>query len=155
MAKLPAAKAKEAADTADDWEGGGAVEPGVYLCKLREVDCTKSGAAGPYWAWTFEVVGAAKEPSGKRFWDNTSLSERAIGRLGKHFAAFGVGTDTDTEDLIGKVVAVEVNRTTQKGGQNDGQLKNDVVALHPADVHAHYEDWAASTGAAGPSADDY
>ena len=151
MAKLPAGKAQEAKEKGENWEFGQVVPPGVYLCRLDSVDATKSGQAGPYWEWTCECVGAGQEPKGKKFWDNTSLSEKAIGRLGKVFEAFGVPTDTDTDDLIGKLVALEVTQGTNR----DGKPKNDVYAWHPADVHALYEEYLEQNGAAAPSADDY
>jgi hypothetical protein len=156
MAKLPSNKAQEAAEQAEEWEGpGGALPPGVYLCKLNEVDDTKNGPAGPYWSWEFETVGVGQEPAGRRFWDNTSLSAKSIGKLGKHFEAFGRSTDTDTDELISKLVAVEVDQYTQKEGKNAGQLRNGVKALHPADAHALYGDYAERAGLAGPSAEDY
>lgn len=141
MAKLNKNLAKQANEKASDWDGTGVVPAGVYLCKLQNVDSTKSGPSGPYWVWTYETVGVGKEPTGKRFWDNTSLSEKAIGRLGKVFAAFGVSTDADTDDLIGDLVAVEVKIATIAKGDNAGGQRNEVVSLHPADSHALFDEY--------------
>jgi hypothetical protein len=155
MAKLPQDKAAKAAAEKDNVPEFGPVPPGVYLCRLTNVDPSRSGAAGPYWVWEATTVGAGTEPTGKKFWDNTSLSDQAIGRLGKVFEAFGVTPEADTEDLIGKLVAVEVTRVTQKGGENAGQLKNDVRAWHPAFVHPLAEDFQQAAGVAPSTADDY
>lgn len=135
MAKLPRDKAKQAEDQKDEVPDFGVVQPGVYLCKLRSVDTSRSGPAGPYWTWEYETVGVQDEPSSKRFWDNTSLSEKAIGRLGKVFEAFGANTEADTDDLVGGLVAVEVKIGTVRTGENAGNQRNEVVSVHPKEVH--------------------
>jgi hypothetical protein len=156
MAKLNKNLAQQAKDKASDWDGTGVVPPGVYLCKLTTVDTSRSGPSGPYWTWEYTTVGVADEPANKKFWDNTSLSDKAIGRLGKVFEAFGVDTDTDTDDLIGSLVAVTVKIGTIRAGERAGEQRNEVEALHQADVHAYHGDYteAAQSAYAGSSADD-
>jgi hypothetical protein len=119
----------------------------VYLCKLRGVVTDRTGPAGPYWTWEFETVGVKDEPKDKRFWDNTSLSEKAIGRVGKMFEAFGMPADSDTDDAIGKLVAVEVKIGTVQSGDKAGEQRNEVVEVHPAEVHAWYDEYVASAPA--------
>lgn len=155
MARLNKANAKAASEKADEWNGSGIVQPGIYLCKLVEVDSTRSGPSGPYWTWTYETVGVGDEPVGKRFWDNTSLSEKAIGRLGKVFAAFGVGTDTDTDDLIGGLIAIEVKIGTISAGQNAGQQRNEVVAHHLAASHPLFDEYEGEVPSETAAADDF
>lgn len=154
MARLGKDKAQQAREQADEVPDFGVCEPGVYLCKLRDVNTERSGPAGPYWTWEFETVGIHDEPASKRFWDNTSLSEKAIGRLGKVFAAFGASTEADTDDLIGKPVAVEIKIGTITKGDRAGERRNEVVAVYPADVHAWYHEYEAESAGATASADD-
>jgi hypothetical protein len=130
------------------------VPEGVYILQLMEDVEVKEGAKGPYWRWTFEVPkeheGEELEHSGRRFWTNTSLSEAAYFKLQEAFRAFGVPTDTDTEDLVGRrVKAVVVMRTIQQG-QRKGELSNEIAELLPLDsdkvVEATEQVPAAATG---------
>src|SRR5688500_12286575 len=97
MPKLTKTHAKKAEGAAGDWNDSGdrePLEPGWYLGRLLDVT-QKDGKTAPYWAWKYETV------EGERWlWDNTSLSEKAIGRLGKVFEAFGVPADTDTDEIV-------------------------------------------------------
>lgn len=154
MARLSKEKAQLADSQKDELPDFGVVPHGVYLCKLRDVNTERSGPAGPYWTWEFETVGIADEPSSKRFWDITSLSEKAIGRLGKMFEAFGATTEADTDDLIGQVVAVEVKIGTISKGERAGEKRNEVVAVFPADAHAWYHEYQEQFAGASASADD-
>lgn len=113
------------------------VPEGVYILQLMDDVEVKEGAKGPYWRWTFEVPkeheGAELEHSGRRFWTNTSLSEAAYFKLQETFRAFGVPTDTDTEELVGRrVKAVIVMRTIQQGARK-GELSNEIEKLLPLD----------------------
>src|SRR5690606_16853317 len=97
--KQTAAAVTEAAENSD-------FEPmpaGRYIFKLVDVE-SKDGQRAPYWSWQYECN---EEPYvGRKVWDNTSLSEKAAWRLGKVFAAFEVPADTDTDELIGREVAL-------------------------------------------------
>jgi hypothetical protein len=127
MPKLNARQAKSVAKA----EGGSfePLEPGVYHVRLR--DCAaKEGAKGIYWAWEFDVV----EPGAHgRLWTNTSLSEKAEFKVNEAFAAFGVETNTDTDELVGRVCRAQVNITTIQQGNRKGENTNSVVKLLPAD----------------------
>ena len=94
---------------------------GVYSAKLREVT-THEGRTAPYWRWEYEIVD--ERYPGRRMWDNTSLSDRALWRLRNVFDAFGVPADTDPEDLIGKTVQLAVGSEIQEQGAGAGQMRN-------------------------------
>ena len=120
---------------------GSTFEPlpdGAYHVRLRDVDGTGEGPKGPYWTWEFEVV----EPDTRaaRLWVTTSLSERSDWKLKETFAAFGVPTGTDTDELLGQVVKAIVGTRTQQEGAGKGQLRNEVQRLQPKD-----EDFEAAT----------
>lgn len=155
MAKLSKQLAQTAQEKSSDWDGTGTVPPGVYLCKLTNVDTSRSGPAGPYWTWEYETVGVGDEPKGKKFWDNTSLSEKAIGRLGKVFEAFGATTEADTDDLIGQPIAVEVKIGTIRGGDREGEPRNEVVTLHNAESHAQFDEFEEANPSEAADADDF
>lgn len=140
MAKLNKKLQKMARDEADNWVGTGVLEPGLYLCKLVALDDTKTGPAGAYWVWEYETVQAGDQPVGRKFWDNTSLSEKAIGRLGKVFQAFGATTDADTEDLIGQLVCLDVKQGTIQKGDKAGEKRNEVANVLPASAHPDHEE---------------
>jgi hypothetical protein len=120
------------------------------------VDTSKAGPAGPYWVWEYETVEVEGQPANRRFWDNTSLSEKAIGRLGKVFEAFGVDTDTDTEDLIGNIVTLDVGQETINKGDRMGEKRNVVRNVLSVDAHPAADDYAdaAATATAGASAEE-
>ena len=146
MPKLNAQKAKAVEETEVN-EGGGFIllDPGVYELQLREVE-VKTGAKGPYWAWTFEIP-EGEHAEGKRFWENTSLSEDAEWRLKSMFAAFGVSADTDTDDLIGKRIRANIGQETAQQGKVKGKLVNNIESVLPAK-----DDGASATGGHQPAA---
>lgn len=128
MAKLPETKAK-AADASTDG-GFDPLPDGAYHVRLREVDSTREGPSGPYWSWEFEVVEEG-EFSKRRLWTNTSLSDQALWKLKETFDAFGVPTDTDTDELLGKIVLAVVTQRTIQAGARKGELSNNVDKLRP------------------------
>jgi hypothetical protein len=117
---------------------GGVMEEGIYEMYLKQVDDQKDGKPlmgekGPYWNWTFVVPEDAERYKNWNQWLITSLSESAAFKLKEVFAAFGVSPDTDTDELIGKRVRVEVGvRTIQKGARA-GEVANQVKTVYPLD----------------------
>jgi hypothetical protein len=111
-------------------EGGGtaALEDGVYVAELVEVEA-RPGPAGPYWCWIFDVVNDAPVGSGRRLWHNTSLTDQALWKVAETFEAFGVPAATDTDDLIGKRVKLLVERAVIQSGKRMGTVGNNVAAV--------------------------
>lgn len=133
MPKLTKQHAGKAEQGAGEWKDTfGTLEPGWYLCRLIEVT-QRDGKVAPYWSWKYEEC-----HSGNWLWDNTSLSEKSIGRLGKVFEAFGAPADTDTDDLIGHLVNLELGTYTIPTGQRAGQLANNIRTLQPGSTHPDY-----------------
>jgi len=152
MPKLTKQAAQQAAQAAEEWEDrdpNEPLEPGWYLCRLLSVE-VQEGTKAPYWGWKFEdVVGE------QWLWENTSLSEKAIGRLGKVFEAFEVPPDTDTDELIGELVNIEVGIETAAKGKRAGQLVNVVKGLAPASTHPDFADYVQAQGQAKPDPDEF
>lgn len=128
MAKLN----KETAESVGEAQDGFApVENGTYHFRLKEVDSSRSGPKGPYWSWEFEgLEGAA---SGRKMWNNTSLSANSQFALKQTFDAFGVPYDTDTDDLLGQVVQLTISTRTIQAGARKGELANQVDRVSPKD----------------------
>lgn len=126
MPKLNSERAELAAQT--ETSSYEPIPEGMYLAKLREVT-SHEGRTAPYWRWEYEIM---DQPYvGRRMWDNTSLSDRALWRLKLVFEAFGVPTDTDTDELVAKMVALNIGTEVQEQGAGAGQLRNvvrDVLA---------------------------
>jgi hypothetical protein len=137
MAKLNSAVA-EKVDNAED--GFKPIPEGVYIVQLMEDVSVGEGARGAYWKWTFEIPteheGNELQHSGRRFWTNTSLSEESFWKLKEAFTAFGVATDTDTEDLVGKRVKAHISVEVAKGGQRKGEPVNSIKKLLPLDTES-------------------
>ena len=121
MPKLNKTLAKKARDS----EGLGALEAGTYLGALNKVD-EKDGKESPYWEWEFSIVGDSEgnEMKGGRLWENTSLSDRALFRVKSMFEAFGVEMDTDTNELIGQYVWLNIGTEIQAEGVGKGKERN-------------------------------
>lgn len=130
MPKLNTATAA-AVDSAED--GFKPIEEGVYVLQLMEDVEVAEGKKGPYWKWTFVVPADAERYAGRKFFTNTSLSEAAFFKLKETFGAFGVATDTDTEELVGRRVKALISITTIQGGQRKGDLGNEITKLMPLD----------------------
>jgi hypothetical protein len=148
MAKLNTETARKVEKAEDGFKP---VPDGVYVLELREDVEVGEGGKGPYWKWTFEVPethdGKDLDYAGRRFWTNTSLSEAAFFKLKETFAAFGVPTDTDTEDLVKKrVKAVIVTGTIQQGARK-GEERSEIQRLLPLDA----DDPDVGTSGAGAS----
>ena len=128
MPKLNKEQAKGVAET----EGGNfdPIESGVYHARLREVENKGPGPSGSdYWAWQFELL---DEPYvNRRLWTNTSLSEAAAFKLKEVFEAFGVDTDTDTDELCGQIVKLVVSTRVIQEGSKKGETANQIERVQP------------------------
>ena len=149
MPKLAKSLASKAETEKASWGDRSPLDPGFYLCRLRKVD-VRDGKAAAQWVWEFEEV-----HSERRVWDSTSLSEKAIGRLGKVFEAFGVPTDTDTDLVCGKLIALRIGQRTIQDGEKKGQVTNTVESFHPASEHPDFDKVSEAGGSVGASEDDY
>lgn len=139
MPKLDDNAAKTVADAEST---GGLMEEGIYEMVLTEVTAEGKdgqplvGPSGPYWNWTFTIPEDAPRYAKWNQWMITSLSEKAAWKLKEVFAAFGVTPDTDTDDLIGKRVRVEVGTRTIQKGERAGEVANQVRSIMPLDGDA-------------------
>lgn len=98
---------------------------GVYHARLKDVQVRDSKSSdSQYWAWEFECVD--DDYSNRRLWVNTSLLPQAQFKLKEVFTAFGVDADTDTDELIGEIVRLQVTETTIQAGEKKGQPTNEV-----------------------------
>lgn len=137
MAKLNTETARKV-DEAED--GFKPVPDGVYIVELREDVDVREGEKGVYWSWNFEIPtehdGKELDYAGRRFWHNTSLSDAAYFKLKETFAAFGVPTTTDTEDLVKRRIKVVIRTEIQQRGKNKGKEQSVIDQLLPlnADV---------------------
>lgn len=129
MAKLPKAVAKrvnKAESSSSDFE---ALPEGRYTAKLNDVDTTKEGAKGAYWSWEFEIVDG--EFKNRKLWVNTSLSEKADWKMKEVFTAFGYDADTDTDELVGEQVRLQVSQRAIESGPKKGDIGNNVDRVMP------------------------
>jgi hypothetical protein len=121
---------------------------GTYHFRLRDVDSTRTGNKGPYWSWEYECV---EEPHvGRRQWNNTSLSEESLGFMKATFQAFDASLDTDTDELIGKIVRLQLTtRTIQPPSPRAGEQTNNVNRVLKPDPDFQLPESAAVTASAG------
>lgn len=138
---------KKTAAAVEENEGSGfePIPDGRYELQLRDVTVAE-GPQGPYWKWEFEIPDDAPDYQGRRFWVNTSLSERAQWKLKETFDAFEVPADTDTDELIGQRVIGYVSVGTINSGQRKGQKSNNVDNLYPLSEGLEEEDLGDALG---------
>lgn len=134
MPKLNSETAEKVDAVKDGFEP---LEEGVYVLQLLEDVEVKEGPKGIYWKWTFVVPeehdGEKLENAGRKIFTNTSLKETAFFKLKETFAAFGVATDTDTEDLVGKRVKAMIVQEAIGAGARKGEIGNQIQKLFPLD----------------------
>ena len=111
----------EMANRVADAEGGFQVpDPGTYTARLVECEI-KDGPNAPYLRWTWDLV---DHPA--KVFDNTSLAENAMWTVKRAFHALGASPDTDTDELIGSVVALTISHR-----EYNGKTQLDVVDIEP------------------------
>lgn len=123
---------KKTAEKVASAEGGDfpLLDPGWYHVRLNNVDGDREGPKGPYWSWEFDVV---EEGASGKLWQNTSLSDAAAFKMKETFDAFGVPTDTDTDELCGQICKAQVGIRTIQQGDRKGEQANQITRLAPAD----------------------
>lgn len=123
----------EQAEKAGEGQEFELLEPGTYLATLNAVN-GKEGPKGDYWEWEFLLVGTEDgeelDPKPK-LWENTSLSEKSIWRVGQMLDAFEVPHDTNTDDLLGLHVMINVGQEVIDRGSRQGQLRNNFLSAFP------------------------
>ena len=134
MPKLPAA-VQSAAENAEGGGGTSPLEEGLYLLRIRGVDVTGKGAAGPYWTWEFDVVQGVdgRSRGRKRLWDRISLSEKAAWRVKQFYEAVGFTFDSDTDEMLGEHVGAYVVQEPIQSGPKAGQMGNTIQEYRALD----------------------
>lgn len=145
MAKLNKQNAKRVGDS----KGFEPCDPGAYHAILKDVDPTREGPKGPYWSWEYEIV---EDPYvGRKQWNNTSLAEGSEFGFKQTFDAFGVDTETDTDDLLGQCVKLVISIRTIEQGPRKGELTNQIDRVVAKDPDFEAPE---PVGAGSPNPDD-
>lgn len=152
MPKL-AAKDRKKVEKADAVSGDfQPLTPGKYIATLSQVEAKNSAAGNPVWNAEFtDVMTLEGEKQPGRQWYNLNLptSDEApegytkgaekwatyqrmcAGRLKAFFEAFGYTVDSDTDEMIGDKVVLQIGITTIQKGPRAGQKTNSVNAVLP------------------------
>lgn len=130
------------------------ISPGKYIGVLEEVEAKLSGAGNPVWNATFsDLTDLDGESIPGKQWYNLNLptsdtppddydkgaekwatyQRMCAGRLKAFFEAFGFSEDSDTDEMIGERVVLQIGITTIKKGPRTGQQTNSVNAVLPLD----------------------
>jgi hypothetical protein len=141
MPKLNKTNAKKAEEASSGFDP---VPSRAYHVRLESVNPDGSGPKGPYWSWEFtiledhefEIEGkkGVQNALGRKLWNNTSLSDSAMFKMKETFDAFGVPTDTDTDEILGDCCKAIVGIRTIQEGARKGELANQIERLVPADA---------------------
>lgn len=103
-----------------------AMPPKVYPFRLIKVEVSENKGASGYHYWTTEWSCEHSEYRNRKVWANLSLSPKAAFKMKEFFEAFGVSTDTDTDDLCGETILLNIGQETQQEGKNKGRIINTV-----------------------------
>lgn len=154
MPKLDTKTSKSVAE-AEASSGGGEytlIEPGRYFATLTNVE-VREGRYGPQWSAEFSDIHDAKgmrQPG--RQWYNLNVpvdghmspayqngedkwmkfQEVNRSKMKQFFEAFGYTTDSDTDEMVGERVAIDIEIRTIQNGPRTGERVNGVKAVHPA-----------------------
>lgn len=124
-----AGQVDEAAASGGQFE---ALEPGVYTARLGKVEATIASTKSPMWKLEFEDIrdlDGDKQPG--RQWTNLVLVDTAMWKVGQFFAAFGVSTKTDTEELVGHRCRLSIDRRVITKGKRTGEQGNEIAGFLP------------------------
>ena len=149
MPKLPASIRKEVNDaTTMEYT---LIEPGRYFATLSNVE-VKDGKYGPQWSAEFDTITDAKgTKSPGRQWYNLNLpvdghmpaaylngedkwekfQDVNRSKMKQFFQAFGYTSDSDTDEMIGETIAMDIEVRTIQSGNRTGERVNSVKNIHP------------------------
>lgn len=173
MPKLAAKDRKKVAKAEAVKGGFEPLPPGKYIAELTGVEARTSGAGNAYWNAEFsEIQDLEGETYPGRQWYRLMLPidkmpedykpknskkspEEAwetyqgltAGRIKSFFEAFGFSEDSDTDEMIGERVVLQIGIRTIQQGARTGEETNEVNDVLPLDS-VEFED-AASGGEDG------
>jgi hypothetical protein len=152
MPKLEAAVSQKVANA--ETTGGGEytlIEPGRYFATLTNVD-VREGKYGPQWSAEFSDIHDAKgmrQPG--RQWYNLNVpvdghmhpayqngedkwakfQDVNRSKMKQFFEAFGYTTDSDTDEMVGEKISIDIEIRTIQSGPRTGERVNSVKNVHP------------------------
>ena len=133
------------------------LSPGRYPARLKEVQSKITAKGDPAWNWVFSQITdleGKKYPGCQFVWTNLpkdgkpsadiqansrelekweTAQRLAAGRLHAMFDAFGFDVDSDTDELLGEKVILQIGVEAIKGGPRKGEMQNRVVKVLPWD----------------------
>lgn len=134
--------------------------PGKYVGTLQAVEAKSSAAGNPMWVAEFgDIVDLEEEAQPGRLWYNLNLpttdtppedyvpkgkkskeeswatyQQLCSGRIKSFFEAFGYTVDTDTDEMIGEQVVLQVGVRTIQNGNRKGEQTNSVNGVAALDT---------------------
>lgn len=161
MPKL-AAKVRKNVEKAEAVSGGfELLKPGKYVAELSGVEAKLSNAGNPVWSAEFNEIHALDgERQPGRQWYNLNLPQDKMpddykpgpnskkspedawesyqalcnGRLKAFFEAFGFSVDSDTDEMIGERVVLQIGVRTIQNGPKKGEDTNTVNGVFALDT---------------------
>jgi hypothetical protein len=119
---------QESADEAAAQGGSFLLDPGVYTARLAKVEATQAKSSGAaMWALEFDEVRTldGKKCAGRQ-WTNLVLTDAVMWKVGQFFAAFGVPSSTNTDELINHRCRLQIGKRVIQQGSRAGQEGNEV-----------------------------
>lgn len=117
--------ATEAAESS----GFAALPAGRYVARLDEVKFKESSKGDPGWNWVWKVVsgpGDETKYKGRLLFTYTTLNENMAFKRKEIFEALDFELETDTDDMLGALVVLDVSERPNQGGSRKGEMGNNV-----------------------------
>lgn len=132
MPRLPAPLADQANEAQSDSRDFKPLDAGVYTGRLSKVEAANSRDGKAMWKIEFDqIFDLDNEKQPGRQWSNMTLEESTAWKVAQFFAAFGVGTTTDTDELLNHRIRLEITQRVIPTGARAGALGNNVDRFSP------------------------
>lgn len=143
MAQLNADVAEKVEKAQDNFA---LLPPHIVVATLVEDVEIKEGQKAPYWVWKFKTDEDSPVGPNRTYRNRTSLSEAAFFKLKEVFTAFGVPATTDTAELVGKKVRLEIVCEVMQGGSRAGEYTNNIASVLPLNTEDGKVGFTGQTG---------
>lgn len=108
---------------------------GDYVLRIAKEPEVRDGSEHPYLNWEFDIV-EPEEHVGRKHWENTSLSPKALGMpngIKALLQAAGVPWEGDSFDAtlaVGQKVGAKIGQRTNQEDPDDDRIYNDVKEFY-------------------------
>lgn len=120
---------QQSATESAESSGFAALPAGRYVARLDEVKFKEAKDGSPGWNWVWKIVsgpGDETKYKGRLQFTYTTLNENMAWKRKEIYEALDFPLDTDTDDMIGAMLVLDVSERPNAGGARKGEMGNNV-----------------------------